>query len=110
MSTSYLVSVKKKIERKEGDDNIVVITVSNMLTLTGKTILFQVRSNNDELIIEKTNSSGITRVGQVLTIALAPGDTKGKSGIYNWELQISTSTLPTTIGEGVFIIRKEYAK
>jgi hypothetical protein len=108
MST-YIISSEIQLIRQEGDTSDIVFVVPDVLSLTTFTeIKFSV-FRNSSVIIEKLLSDGsISVLSQTITIDLLPDDTKGYSGDYKWELEISNLT-PTiiTIGRGMFTLIAE---
>jgi hypothetical protein len=106
MST-YLIQEPFTITRQAGDISDVVFVLQNTLSLSGKTVKFQVRSSRGVLIIDKVSPTNITVLSQTITIPLLAADTYGYKGTYSWELEISASTtFKSTIGFGDFIIIK----
>jgi 2-keto-4-pentenoate hydratase/2-oxohepta-3-ene-1,7-dioic acid hydratase in catechol pathway len=100
---TYLIANEIDITRQEGDTADIVFTVPETLSITGATAIFQVTDAKGNIIMTKTP----TPVGQVITVPLAPTDTKGYYGSKLWELQITKSGSIYTIGKGNFIIVKE---
>jgi hypothetical protein len=104
---AYIIKSEIKITRQEGDDSEIVIIVPDILSLNSSTAKFQVKSQCG-LIFQRASGDGITINGQTISIILVPANTKGKSGKYRWELEITTGTGKIiTIGRGDFVIEKE---
>ena len=103
---TYLIAREITITRQEGDVADIVITVPAALSMTARTPVFQVRDTSNRAIINKTTPA-ITVQAQVINIPLLPADTKGKPGKHRWELQVTDTNGPVTIGRGNFEIIKE---
>lgn len=99
MST-YLIGREITITRQTGDVADLVITVPDVLPLTGLQVWFRVVDLNNQNIIEKLPDD-ITIAGQVITIHLEEGETKNHIGKYRWSLWV---TGPIHIGRGDFEI------
>lgn len=109
MST-FLVAREFPIVRQEGDNADIIFTVPIELSLAGTvTAKFQVKTTDSRLIFSKDTTEGITIDGQDITVELLPVDTKGKSGQFRWELEITKEATYgiVTIGKGNFKIVKE---
>ena len=107
---TYLVKTKYKITRQEGDTADIGFIVPDVIDMTGRKVLFQVRDESDNLRIEKTDTAGITVTGQGIIVDLSPADSTGNDGIHNWELQVMNPESTITIGKGQFVILKQVAK
>jgi len=110
MSESYIVTVKKKITRKEGNSGVIRITFPVIISLVAKSLLFQVRDERDTIILSKSTTSGITVNGQVVDIALLKTDLVGKVGSYTYELLLYDVTDESTVAEGCFVVTKKVSK
>jgi hypothetical protein len=108
---TYLIESEIALTRQEGDNcDIQFKDVPIELNLTGASAKFEVKRKlkTDTPIITKTVGSGITISGQDITISLLPVDTKGNSGRWRWELQITLADLSIiTIGRGCLNITPE---
>lgn len=105
--TTYIIKADITIIRQEGDQADIQILVPDVLSLTGATIKFAVKTNGGRTVLYK-NTDDMTIVGQLITIPLEPEDTKNKAGSHRWEIEISNSDIaPVTIGRGDFILVKE---
>jgi len=102
---TYLIAREITITRQEGDVADIVITVPAILSMTGRTVKFEVRNANGSVQLAKTGSS-LTVTGQIISIPLLPADTEGKPGKFTWECEISDANGPITIGKGAFVIVK----
>ena len=117
---SFLTNAKVKIKRQEGDTADVIFTFPIELDLTNATAIFRVvknvcsaTGNTNVVVINKTSTAGITIVGQDLTVAIAPKDTKGYGGsVLSWELEVTDllSYGIVTAATGSFEIVKELIK
>ena len=109
--TAYKITEKITITRQEGDyPATITIVVPESLSLTGITeIKFNVYDSENTLIFSRTysESGGITVSDQTISVALLAIDTLGYSGRQKWELEITNTGEVITIGEGVFIIKKQ---
>jgi len=107
MST-YLISEEVNITRQEGDTADIVITVPSTITLSDFTeIKMQVKNGNNLMMGKTLSGETITVNGQTITIPLLTTDTKNKSGLHRWELELSSTTQTITIARGNFTIIKE---
>jgi hypothetical protein len=117
---SFLSNAKIKIKRQEGDTADVIFTFPAELDLTDATAIFRVVKNTcsptgniNTVVINKSTTAGITIVGQDLTVAIAPKDTKGLGGnLLSWELEV-TDLLTygvVTAATGSFEVVKELIK
>ena len=103
--TTYLIAREITITRQEGDLADIVITVPAVITLVGKTVRFQVRDINGRVIMDKKDA-GVSIADQVISIPLYPDNTLRRAGKHRWELEVSDSDGPITIGKGPFVIIK----
>lgn len=110
MNESYIVKVKRKITRKEGNTGVIRITFPVIITLVGKTLLFQVRDDRGTIILSKSTTSGITITDQVVDVSLLRTDLIGKVGAYTYEMLIYDGTYESTIAEGCFVVTKKTSK
>lgn len=108
---TYLIESEINLVRQEGDtSDIQFKDIPVELNLAGATAKFEVKKKlkTDTAIITKTTTEGIVIEGQDLTINLLPSDTKGQSGRWRWELQLTLSdTSIVTIGRGCLNILPE---
>lgn len=102
--TTYLIKRTRTITRQAGDVADIVFTVPEVLSLVGKEVTFCIADSSKSTLITKSLNNGAIVVEQVITILLDPQDTTGLEGTYLWELQISDTDGPITIGRGEFII------
>jgi hypothetical protein len=109
--TAYVITTKNTITRQEGDYPAVIpIIVPESLSLTGVTeVKFNVYDAEDTLIFSRTytDSGGVTISDQTISVALIADNTLGYSGRQKWECEITKTGEVITIGEGVFIIKKQ---
>lgn len=113
MASSYIVRTPVAIQRQAGDTGSIVFIVPVALSLTGfTTALFQVRNFRDEVVFEKETPTDVTIVSQTITVNLASVDTTDidTTNLYDWELQISSTTEVITVGKGTLEILKEIAR
>ena len=107
---SYIISKEINITRQEGDTADVVFNVPSILDMSPFTeVKFQVKSGSATIISKSLSGSSISVSGQVITIALAASDTKGKAS-GRWELEVSADSDIKTIGRGDFNIIPELIK
>lgn len=108
---TYLIDNEITLNRQEGDTCDVVFTdVPADIVLTGATAIFEIKANpTSTAIITKTTDDDITITGQQITVNLLPTDTKGHSGRWRWELQVTLADTTTviTLGKGCFNIIAE---
>lgn len=100
--TTYRIGKELTITRQEGDVADVVITVPDVLPMAGRTAVFGVFDRAGRQVFSK--DVDIVVVGQVLSIPLLPLDTQRRSGELCWELEVTDSAGPITIGRGKFIV------
>lgn len=107
---TYLIEEDIALERQEGDSAALRFLVPDIISLTGMTIRFEVKTRRTprDLIFAKQGNVW-TVSGQVITASMAPADTRGKAGVHRWECQINNalSTKLITIGRGNFTITPE---
>jgi hypothetical protein len=110
MSESYIVRVKKKITRKEGNSGRIRFIMPVTFSMIGKDVLFQVRDERDRLILDKSTDDGITITDQTIEIELLSTDLVGNVGNHEWEMLISEGDDYDTLGEGCFVVTKRRAR
>lgn len=100
---------KYNITRHEGNLSDIEIEFTNV-DLTNNSISLEVRDNNNSLILRKTSEDGITinPDNTSFVIQLLPEDTKEKSGVHRYEIDIMNSFgQPYITIYGVFTITPE---
>jgi|GEM_PF-3965241 hypothetical protein len=103
---SYIVQEEILITRQAGDSFDIVITIPNTHPMIGATIKFAIALRNMVFVLKTLEDCTVN--GQELTINFQPADTTGKSGPFNWELEITSSNgLVNTLGRGPFYLIKE---
>jgi len=110
MTTYKAATLNKTFE--EGQTADISGTVPITVSLSGKTLRYQVRDNQGDLILEKLSPAKITVVDQAFNIPYLPADTRGKAGTYNHELDaVSTDgTYEQPLFRGVLTLEKENSK
>jgi hypothetical protein len=113
---SYMATYEKYILNlgpyQEGNLSDIEFQMDSSFDMTDVGVSFEVRNDNDRIIIRKTSDDGdIDISGQNITSPLNPEDTKRNSGVYKYEIDfINSSSQPfATIG-GNFTISKEVNK
>jgi len=107
---TYLINNEITINRQEGDTcDVTFIDVPPEINLTDATAKFQVKTSATATpIISKTTDDDIVIVSQDITVNLLPEDTKGHSGRWKWELEVTLAdTSVITLGRGCFNIIAE---
>lgn len=108
---TYLVENEINLNRQEGDTCDIIFTdVPADINLTGATAIFEVKFNKTTTaIITKTTDDDIVIAGQQITVNLLSTDTKGHSGRWRWELQVTLADTITviTLGKGCLNIIAE---
>ena len=107
MST-YLIDQPIQFTRQAGDIADVVVTVPDVISLTGKTIKFTVIRTSDGTTVFSKITTDMTVVDQVVTIPILTADTTGKAGSHIWEMVILATGFRVTVGQGTFVITKTY--
>lgn len=107
---TYLIETEIDIRRQEGDDADIVIEAPPFFDISGASVRFKVKGA-DGIIFAK-DTIDCTILNQILSIPIAPIDTRGKAGKYRWELQFNKpATFGTvTAGRGNFTIIAEQIK
>lgn len=108
--SAYIVTEKILIKRQEGDYPATIkIVVPESIDMSLYTeVKFCVFTEADVLVFSKTiTNSGVEVTGQDIDVTLTASDTIGKSGKHKWECEISNSNEAITIGEGIFMIKKQ---
>jgi hypothetical protein len=96
------------LRRQEGDSSDLTVIVPTLLDMKGATVRFQVKDIAGRLLIDKsTLQSTIFLEGQTIHLQFDPTDTKRRSGIHRWELEVTISGSIYTIARGSFEIVKE---
>ena len=103
---TYLIKSEITITRQEGDVADVTITVPSVLDMTNRTPRFQVRDAAGKRLIDKTVPDVVV-TEQVIFVPLLPADTAGKPGKHRWELEVTDTNGPVTIGRGDFNVVKQ---
>lgn len=103
---TYIIDREIAITRQEADTADVVFTVPDLLDMSRfSEVRFQVANSMRSNVLKKSLTEGsLSLQGQVITVPLQSADTKGKSGKFKWELEISNATEVITIGRGDFIV------
>jgi hypothetical protein len=89
---SYLLDSEVDMTRMEGDDSEVEIIVSDVLDITGATVVFEIKDRDGELLIHKTTDSGIDITDQNIKVTLEPEDSDGHAGRHRYEFKLTTAT------------------
>ena len=103
---SVLIGERYRIERQEGDDGSIEMTVPAYIDLDGVQVIFEVFHGLKDPLFSKTNtpSGGIVVSGQTIVIELLAADTEGFPGTHNSRVRIIRQAGKTTIGRGVLVI------
>lgn len=110
--TSYLTGTPRKITIQAGDTGSIPLIVPEILPLVGLDVLFQVRDSDDAIILSKTTPIGATIIDQTIYVNLLHTDMVGKSGLYEWECELTggDDDVNITIGKGQFVLLEDKAR
>ncbi len=97
------------ITRQEGDTSKIRVTVPDAITLSGRTIHFEVRDRARNIVFEKSGADW-TVTGQIAEADVSEADTKGKRGKHRYEMQVWDSNVVLTILKGTFTVEAELIK
>ena len=106
----YIAVGSYQIDLQEGDAGCTIdFVIPAEIDMTSRSAKMMVRKDhNTKPIITKVSGSGITKSGQNLSVAIVADDTKGRSGIWHWDLEVYTSTADIiTVGRGTVNIISE---
>ena len=105
------MAVNKNLNIIEDDSQLIEITVNQdglPFDFSDYATTFQMRNQSNELIVEKSSSSGITITDNVILLSLNFHDTN-QAGVYNYELQTTNESEKKrfTLVNGIITISKQ---
>lgn len=99
------------IEITEGDTGVLIFQIPDVVPLTGLNCRFQIRERSGKLIVNKYSTAGAEVSSQDINVTFLVADTTGKSGVYEYEVEVySSTTTVNSLVKGQCTIKRQIAK